>query len=815
MQFENPAGTKTRAQIRREDLTLGKILLDNKVVTKEEIHECLRLQKKVRGEVGMNLLLGELLVSRGHIDEDTLEGILKVQAAKMEIMCERLAWREKSKEMGPRHDVWLGKLAIQNQLIVEEQLEEVLAVQKRAHGVGVQKRLGEILVERKMLSYQALEGLLQIQEGRDRRREAKQAPAPMDAGQMLRRQQGKRRSRRVPDDMFLGLVREYRFMTREALRECRHLQQQMKAVGVSRSLASIALDRNLVARKTLASLQEVWGVRLAAQRRGKPGRRKQSSTAAPMAMAAAVLLLVLGTMVVLFGYPGYLVWWSESQGAVPAIVADTAQSADQSGRKGAEVSPLRQALQNKAPSRQPDPEREAIRSSERKTEVLLKTVRTKADFAEYSRRHFADQEQFLNVALCPIGSPERPSALVAHGVCTLPQAEWANFTLYWFGQQQPVNRVRARIEQGTFYAAFGDVGGRMIVPPGKYFLMVEVEAPAPGGATGRSRGTLSNTGGVQDGEAVSETLAANIWPTPRRSFGLEVGGEGSLEREHRAIAKELQRKMEDLATHVDSVETLHRAMMEKGAALDRLDGELGAILRQQAEVRHWAEQACSRYLASPVPGLFERLSQLCVSAERYVKVLGLDLYARSGRPAPIAYRRGVTRDPQGLVFPSPAEVREKWSCLLEEVRSQLGRAEPYRGDQLYSALCADYLLHEAERRLRGVTKTIAEGFLPRFQGADSAVWAQWWDEWAEGMLHLDRTSSAREFWTGRLEAVQPVITEVVGVVASRLVEVGSLNGGEGVDRMVRWVTNVHRDDEQLRAELRRVAARFGIEDLGL
>lgn len=101
MQFDNPAGTETRAQIRREDLALGKILLDNKVVTKEVVHECLLLQKKVREGAGMNLLLGELLISRGHLDEETLEGILKVQAAKMELMSERLAWREKSKRGGP------------------------------------------------------------------------------------------------------------------------------------------------------------------------------------------------------------------------------------------------------------------------------------------------------------------------------------------------------------------------------------------------------------------------------------------------------------------------------------------------------------------------------------------------------------------------------------------------------------------------------------------------------------------------------------------------------------------------------------------
>lgn len=306
MSQDGTAGTQTRAQIKREDLTLGKLLLENKLATQEEIRECLQLQAMVRGSTGMNLLLGELLVSRGYVDEETLEGILKVQTARLELMSERQAWKEKAKELSPKHDVSLGQLAIRNRLITQEQLQEVVELQKKVKAVGVEKRLGEILVERKMLSYQALEGLLQLQKGRDRAPAKNSASPRLNAPEMMRRETGTRQVLRISDDEFLHLAREFKFITRGALRECRRLQQQMKRTGVTRSLAVIAMARSLVASKTLASLHEARRVKRKASGRRHSKRPVKAGLGVPFVITAGVFLVVLGGLTVLFGYPGIL-----------------------------------------------------------------------------------------------------------------------------------------------------------------------------------------------------------------------------------------------------------------------------------------------------------------------------------------------------------------------------------------------------------------------------------------------------------------------------------------------------------------------------
>ena len=102
---------------------LGQILIDKKVVTKEQLGEGLELQKEFRSQK-----LGEILKEQAIVSTEQLEAILKKQEA--------------------RPNIRLGEALIQDGVISEEQLNDALKTQK----LNRSKPLGEILTDMGVVS---------------------------------------------------------------------------------------------------------------------------------------------------------------------------------------------------------------------------------------------------------------------------------------------------------------------------------------------------------------------------------------------------------------------------------------------------------------------------------------------------------------------------------------------------------------------------------------------------------------------------------------------------------------------------------------
>ncbi len=127
------------------DLFFGKIALKNGVLTKEQLRRALRMQQeRKRAANGDGPTLGEICRELGFLREDEVNAIIWAQA-KSEVLLE---------------DTLLGKIAVSNGLVAEEQLERALEEQRLT---DYHVRLGELLVARGYMDQEQLAATLRTQ----------------------------------------------------------------------------------------------------------------------------------------------------------------------------------------------------------------------------------------------------------------------------------------------------------------------------------------------------------------------------------------------------------------------------------------------------------------------------------------------------------------------------------------------------------------------------------------------------------------------------------------------------------------------------
>ena len=128
-----------------QDLLFGSIAINQKYCTQAQLDEGLRIQAGSQDR----LPLGQILVDEGFLTRQQHSDILAIQR---KILTTLDPVRQVSKET-----ILLGKLAVREGLVKEEDLNVCLRLQAKA---GEKRSLGEILVERKLLTPAQLKGLL-------------------------------------------------------------------------------------------------------------------------------------------------------------------------------------------------------------------------------------------------------------------------------------------------------------------------------------------------------------------------------------------------------------------------------------------------------------------------------------------------------------------------------------------------------------------------------------------------------------------------------------------------------------------------------
>ncbi|MBI3268692.1 MAG: hypothetical protein HYZ53_06700 [Planctomycetes bacterium] len=166
--------------LRQDDLFFGAIAVAKGLATREQIQEALTLQRQIFERTGLRRQLGEVLLDRRVLEPKAVQSVLEAQSERRQLAGPPLLVNP---QLGDDHENRLGRVIVDNQLVTEEQIGESLEVQARLRELGIQRKIGEILILKGYLSEQAIRTMVGLQTQR------RQAPAraPSRAPRRLRR----------------------------------------------------------------------------------------------------------------------------------------------------------------------------------------------------------------------------------------------------------------------------------------------------------------------------------------------------------------------------------------------------------------------------------------------------------------------------------------------------------------------------------------------------------------------------------------------------------------------------------------------------
>lgn len=142
---------------RYPELVFGVLAIQKGYATREQVAEALRLQEVGQRAGGEPQKIGEILTTLGAIGEAQRDELLRLQGF----------------QVVQDEDLLLGQLAVKNGFLDEDELDEVLGVQKGLfESQGETLRLGEILTAGEFISERELVALLAAQQRLLKQRES-------------------------------------------------------------------------------------------------------------------------------------------------------------------------------------------------------------------------------------------------------------------------------------------------------------------------------------------------------------------------------------------------------------------------------------------------------------------------------------------------------------------------------------------------------------------------------------------------------------------------------------------------------------------
>ncbi len=143
-------------------LLLGKIAIANHLASEEQVADCLEVQRKML-EWGIKSSIGEILVDKDVLNEDQVRDLLEIQRRMRPDMTED-DWLSQRTRVACQDSVLFGELLRLNGILSKQQVEETIEIQRELQEMGVDKRLGDLLIKKSMLRQETVEALLRIQE---------------------------------------------------------------------------------------------------------------------------------------------------------------------------------------------------------------------------------------------------------------------------------------------------------------------------------------------------------------------------------------------------------------------------------------------------------------------------------------------------------------------------------------------------------------------------------------------------------------------------------------------------------------------------
>ena len=131
-----------------QDLLFGKIAVDLKFCTAEQVEACLALQETSDERMS----LGRHLVREGHLTEDQHSAVLERQRRNLS--------RLDPAAQAPKGDILFGRLAVREGFATEEQVNAALREQGRN---GDRRSLGEVFIAKGILNAEEVRWILGLQ----------------------------------------------------------------------------------------------------------------------------------------------------------------------------------------------------------------------------------------------------------------------------------------------------------------------------------------------------------------------------------------------------------------------------------------------------------------------------------------------------------------------------------------------------------------------------------------------------------------------------------------------------------------------------
>ncbi|MBI2933628.1 MAG: hypothetical protein HYY16_18450 [Planctomycetes bacterium] len=113
-------------------LILGEIALREKILTEEQLDDCLQQQIDERNARP----LGEIMIAKGYVDREGLKALLEVQ---------RVAFEQF--QQTAQYARLFGKIAMAKGFVTEAKLNEAIRAQIRKHARGLKSKIGQVMIE--------------------------------------------------------------------------------------------------------------------------------------------------------------------------------------------------------------------------------------------------------------------------------------------------------------------------------------------------------------------------------------------------------------------------------------------------------------------------------------------------------------------------------------------------------------------------------------------------------------------------------------------------------------------------------------------
>jgi hypothetical protein len=131
----------------RKDLLFGSLAVNNRAVTKEQLDECLKLQRKQQCYKS----IGKIMLEKGYLEKEKVSELLMLQEESL---------KEAAGVSGAgTGETLFGAVAVMKKFATLTQVEGCLEEQRRLRRLGIFLRLGEILISR---GYMTVEQVLSV-----------------------------------------------------------------------------------------------------------------------------------------------------------------------------------------------------------------------------------------------------------------------------------------------------------------------------------------------------------------------------------------------------------------------------------------------------------------------------------------------------------------------------------------------------------------------------------------------------------------------------------------------------------------------------